>query len=65
MVAIVYAVTLSQSYDFERSEEGSHLRPVIASPDLSGRSNLMGGRGLPHSARNDIRGKAQDDMEMT
>jgi len=41
MVAIVYAITLSQSYNFERSEEESHLRPVIARPDLSGRSNLV------------------------
>jgi len=64
MVAIVYAVTLSQSYDSERSEEESHLHPVIARLAKSAEAISSMGRELPRSARSDIRGKAQNDMEM-
>jgi len=64
MVAIVYAVTLSQSYDSERSEEESHRRPVIARLTKSAEAISWIGRGLLRSARNDIRGKAQNDMVM-
>jgi hypothetical protein len=46
MVAVIYAVTLSQSDGPELNEEEPHLYPVVASPDLSGRSNLVAGQGI-------------------
>jgi hypothetical protein len=65
MVAIFYAVTLSQSYDSERSEEESHRYPVIARLTESAEAFSWMGKRLLRSACNDIRRKTLNDMEIS
>jgi hypothetical protein len=52
-------------FTLRNRDSESYLDPVIARLTKSTEAILWMGRGLPRSARNDIRGKVDNDMEVT